>query len=301
MIPTIESILVPTDGSEGARIGARRGINLAATTGADLHILSVVNDREIEPSLRTLNPTDWTEREELLEKESERAVDTVARLARTHLSGRVTTAVEWGLPFRTISDYADTHDVDLIVIGTHGRTGLERVLLGSVAEKTLRTASVPVVAVPPNADVAELDDATYENVLLPTDGSEGAEVAVDWGLALANVYDATVHTVYSINTSRFAGIEEMAEIHDALEETGRDALKTVRERARAAGASIVGNIGSGPAARMILSYSEEHDIDLIVMGTHGRSGVKRYLLGSVTEAVVRNADVPVCCVPMQEI
>jgi nucleotide-binding universal stress UspA family protein len=92
----------------------------------------------------------------------------------------------------------------------------------------------------------------------------------------------------------------MGEIYDALEEAGRDALETVRSRARSADRTVTGHIASGPAARAILSYSEKHDIDMIVMGTHGRTGVERYLIGSVTETVVRNADVPVCCVPMDD-
>lgn len=296
----IESILVPTDGSEGAKIGARRGIDLAASLGADLHVLSAVDTREIGPAVSNLDADDGIDQEQPLEDQAEQAVETVARLARSHYSGRITTTVERGIPVRAITDYADTHDIDLIVMGTHGRTGLEQILLGSVAEKTLRTASVPVVTVPSSVDAVEVDDVAYENILLPTDGSEGAEIAIDWALTLADLYDATLHTIYSVDTSWFAGGEDNVEIRDALEQTGREALETVRERARESGVSVAGSVGSGPAARVIRSYSEEHDIDMIVMGTHGRSGVERYLIGSVTETVVRTADLPVCCVPMEE-
>ena len=295
MSQTVDSVLVPTDGSEGARIGARRGIDLAATVGADLHVLSVVETRDIEGGL---DSHEQTEREQLLEEDAEGAVDSIARLARTHLSGRITTAVEPGIPFQTINDYVDTHDIDLVVMGTQGQTGFERVVLGSVAERTVRTAAVPTITVTPDADIVEVGEQRYENVLLPTDGSEGAELAIDWGITLAGLFDATVHTVYSVDTSRF-GSAEGTEIHGSLEQTGQEALETVKERARAADVSLAGSLASGPAARTILSYSEEHDIDLIVMGTHGRSGLSRYLIGSVTETVVRNATVPVCCVPMQ--
>jgi nucleotide-binding universal stress UspA family protein len=296
MTRSVNSILVPTDGSDGARIGARRGIDLAAAMGTDFHVLSAVDSRDIEPEL---DSTGQTDRERLLEAEAERAVDSIARLARTHLSGQITTAVESGIPFQAINDYVDAHDIDLIVMGTQGRTGFERVVLGSVAEKTLRTADVPIVTVTPDGDIVEIGDQRYDNVLLPTDGSEGAELAIEWGITLAEVHNATVHTVYSVDTSRFGGAEGAAEIHDALEQTGQEALQTVHERARDAGVSVAGSIASGPAARAILSSSEEHDIDLIAMGTHGRSGLTRYLTGSVTETVVRNAAVPVCCVPMQ--
>ncbi|MEF8778329.1 MAG: universal stress protein, partial [Natronomonas sp.] len=221
--------------------------------------------------------------------------------ARTRLSGRIRTAVEQGTPFETITGYAETHGVDLILMGTHDRGDIERVLLGSVAERVLRTTSVPVLVIPPAAAEAdEPGEGGYEDILLPTDGSENADVAVELGLDLAAVYDATVHTIYSVDTSRFTGIGETADLYAAIEETGREALESVRRRARAADLSVAGTVGRGPAAKVILSHSEEHDIDLIVMGTHGRSGIERYIIGSVTETVVRNADIPVCCVPMKE-
>ena len=294
MSRTIDSILVPTDGSDGARMGARRGIDLAATTGADLHILSVVDTREVEPDQTSLGHAGRR-----LEEQKEQAVDSMADIARSHLPGGITTAVERGVPFQTINEYTQAHDIDLIVMGTQGRTGMERVLLGSVAEKTLRTATVPTVTVTPDADIDEVGRGSYDDILLPTDGSEEAEVAIEWGLTFADLYDATVHTVYSVATSRFGSTEGVAEIHDALEQTGWNALETVRNRAREAGISVAGSVASGPAARTIFAYREEHDIDLVVMGTHGRSGVSRYLIGSVTESVVRNAPVPVCAVPMQ--
>lgn len=301
MVQTIDSILVPTDGSEGAMTGARRGLDLAAATGAAVHVLSVVNTREIEPSLSRVDGDDRSEQDQLFEAGAERAVDAVTGLAQTHLSGRVSGAIRRGIPFQEIGDYVETHDIDLVVMGTHGRTGLKRLLLGSVAEKTLRTVSVPVVAVPQSVDAVEPGAGEYENILLPTDSSEGAEIAIDWGLTLADVYEATVHTVYSADTRRIVGARDMAEIHDALERVGRDALEHVRQQAQTANISVAGHIGSGPAARVILDYSDNHDIDMIVMGTHGRSGVNRYLIGSVTETVVRNADVPVCCVPMTDV
>lgn len=296
MSGALDSILVPTDGSDGARIGARRGINLAATIDADLHVVSVVDTREFESSV---NPSDQTNIKRLLEEGAERAVDSIADLARTQLSGQVTAVVESGIPFRTINDYVETHGIDLVVMGTQGRTGFERIVLGSVAEKLVRTADVPIVTVTPEADLGEIGDRPYENVLLPTDGSEGAEPAIEFGITLAEVHDATVHSIYAVNTSRYGSIEGSAEIHQALEQAGEDALDAVRERSRAADLSATASIASGPAARAILSYSETHDIDLIVMGTHGRSGLERYLIGSVTEGVVRNSGVPVCCVPMR--
>lgn len=301
MSRTIDSVLLPIDGSEDVQPWVQRGIDIAATLGADLHVLGVMDVRELAPSLSHLDAEDRSEQEEQIEAQIERTVESVAGRARTHLSGRIRIAVERGIPPETITEYADTHAIDLIAMGTHGRDGLERALLGSVTERVLRTTSVPVIVTPRDDQVDEPGDGSYGSILLPTDGSEYADVAVEWGIDLADAYDATVHTVHSVDTSRFTEVEATGELYDAIEETGREALKRVRRRARAADVSVTAMIGSGPAAQVILSYSQDHDTDMIVIGTHGRSGIERHVLGSVTETVVRNADVPVCCVPMADL
>ncbi len=291
---SIESVLIPTDGSEGALAGARRGIDLASTVDADVHVLSVVDVTHAAEALEFDG-----DGQSPLEREAERAVDAVAALARD-AGVDATTALERGVPFEIIGAYADEHDVDVVAMGTKGRTGLERVLLGSVTENVLRTTSSPVLAVPPAAGDAPADGYDYDDVLLPTDGSETAAVAVEWGVTLADAFDAMVHALYSADTSRLVSGEGADEIFEALELRGKGALATVRERALEADVSVTGTVASGPPSRVILTYVEDEDVDLVVMGTHGRSGVKQHLLGSVTENVVRSATVPVFCVPMAD-
>ncbi|MFC4541405.1 universal stress protein [Halosolutus amylolyticus] len=294
----IESVLLPTDGSDGALAGAKRGLDLAVAAGADVHVLSVVDTSEVE-GVSGIFEDDTDEARAAIEAEAETAVETVARAAEKRDPDlEVTTTVERGKPFRIIESTVDAAGIDVVAMGTRGRAGLERVVLGSVTENVLRTAPVPVLAVPPEAGDVELTTETTENVLLPTDGSEGAEVAVDWGVTLADAFDAMLHTIYSADTSRFTGSAEPGTILTKLEREGEDALGTVRDRARAAGVSVTGTVATGPPARAVLNYADEHAIDLLAIGTHGRSGLERKLLGSVTENVVRNADVPVLCVPM---
>ena len=293
----LETILIPTDGSDGALVGAERGIDLAGTFGADVHVLSVVDEAELDAASSASDIDD--EQRAPIEAEAESAVETVADVVHErHPDLAVTTAIERGTPYRVIGEYAEAADIDAITMGTKGRTGLDRVLLGSVTEHVLRTVTVPVLAVPPEASDSALTPDAIENVLLPTDGSEGATVAVEWGIGLAKVYDAMCHALFSADTSRFTGGAEPSAILTGLKEEGRTALETVRERARAAGVSVTGTVANGPPVRVILDYAEDNEIDLIVMGTHGRSGIERQLLGSVTENVVRHADVPVCCVPI---
>jgi len=290
MSRVIDSILIPTDGSEGAIAGAKYGIALASRTGADVHVLSVV-----EAGGETDDLDDGVL--STLEANAQEGAETVAQLAHEFDEELdVTTAVERGTPFQSIREYAHRRDIDMIAIGTKGRSGLERVLLGSVTENVLRTARTPVLAVPPDADVAAIDDVAFGDMLLPTDGSEGAAIAIEWGVALAMLLDSTVHSVYSMDATAFGGAQDPRELLDALERRGKAALEAVRERAGAVDVSE--SIANGAPAAVITEYATDRDVDLIVMGTHGRTGIGQWFLGSVTENVVRQTAVPVFCVPV---
>lgn len=140
----------------------------------------------------------------------------------------------------------------------------------------------------------------YSRILIPTDGSEGSDEAAKHAIDLATTYDAALHTIYVIQTD--VGPDAgMVGVFDALEEAGKNAIEGVIGQAEAADVETVeGSLAEGTPHRAILDYVEEHGIDLIVMGTHGRTGIDRYLLGSVTEKVVRMADVPVLTVSIPE-
>ncbi|ELY92044.1 universal stress protein [Natrinema altunense] len=303
MSPTldaIDSVLLPTDGSDGALAGAKRGVDLAAMADATVHVLSVIETSTIDgvsSALESASAVD--EQRAALEADAEAAVESVATMVRDRKPGlEVTTTTERGTPFRVIDRYVDARDIDAIAMGTTGRTGLTRAVLGSVTENVLRTVGVPVLVVPPAASESRLTESTVENVLVPTDGSDGAAVAVDWGSTLAAAFDAMVHAIYSVETSRFPPQLNPGEMLAELERPGEEALQEVRDHARERGVSLAGTIATGPPARVILDYAADNEIDLITMGTHGRSGLERHFLGSVTETVVRNAERPVVCVPM---
>ncbi|WP_132058695.1 universal stress protein [Halorussus amylolyticus] len=139
----------------------------------------------------------------------------------------------------------------------------------------------------------------YERILVPTDGSEGAGAAVERAIDLAKTYDAELHALNVVNVATLSVEVNTARIIESLEEQGADATEAVVERAETAGVGDVQTaVVHGIPHGAILEYVEDHDIDLVVMGTHGRSGLDRYLLGSVTEKVVRKSDVPVLTVRM---
>mgnify|MGYP000150208067 CR=1 FL=1 len=136
----------------------------------------------------------------------------------------------------------------------------------------------------------------YECILVPTDGSAASERAVRHALELADVHGATLHALYVVDTGAMTGVtmETTWEgVSDMLYREGDDALDGVRAMADEAGVALETAVVEGSPAREIVRYAEGEDCDVVVMGTHGRGGIDRLLLGSVTERVVRSATVPV--------
>ncbi|MDQ2050730.1 universal stress protein [Natronolimnohabitans sp. A-GB9] len=141
-----DTVLVPTDGSEQAAVAATHAIDIAETRSAAVHVLSVVDDR----AFLVLGDDRIEAVREDLQANAHEAVDTVA----TEASGKgldVETKIETGHPAECIVDYAGTHDVDLIVMGTSGNE-YERNVVGSVSQRVVREAPVPVLTVGPDVD-----------------------------------------------------------------------------------------------------------------------------------------------------
>lgn len=135
----------------------------------------------------------------------------------------------------------------------------------------------------------------YDNILVPTDGSEGVQPAIDHAVELAEMADATVHGLYVVDTADATAVPEAKwmTIEETLTEAGQRAVDEIEEQASEQGVETTGTVVSGKPHEEIDEYIDANDIDLVVMGTRGRSGIDRVLLGSVTDKVVRQADVPV--------
>lgn len=137
----------------------------------------------------------------------------------------------------------------------------------------------------------------YDRILVPTDGSPAAEAAIEHAVDIAAKYDATIHALFVVDSGAYSTLEAGAEIVlEALETEGERAVERVAKIAADAGLDCETSVATGTAYRTIRDYIEEQEVDLVVMGTHGRRGIDRYLLGSVTERVVRTSDVPVLTV-----
>jgi nucleotide-binding universal stress UspA family protein len=140
---------------------------------------------------------------------------------------------------------------------------------------------------------------SYDRILAPTDGSEPSNRGVDRAIELADRFGATVHTLYVVDQANRAGDWDI--VVERQEAEGESALDAAAERADAVGVELENHLRRGAPAEEVLAFVAETDTDLIVMGTHGRSGIDRIRhAGSTTERVIRGASVPVLAVPPDE-
>jgi nucleotide-binding universal stress UspA family protein len=282
-----QRILLPTDGSKASSTAAEAAVTLADQFDAELHVIHVLEHDRTSPD------ADGVDTPGRNGEEAVRAAVELAASSGVEATKRVverTKAVH-----QEILTYTDEHGIDCIVMGTRGRSGLSlgRAVLGSVAELTLRESPVPVMTVHEGTVI----DADIGSVLVPTDGSECAHTAVEHAGELARSVDATLHVVYVVEIGQVINGDRVRRLREALEEIGEKALHLALERIQSStNLPTETSVLTGPPYLEIVGYAEEHDVDCIVMGTHGRKGIRRFLLGSVTERVVRRADVPVISV-----
>lgn len=285
-----DRILFPTDGSEAADEVLEHVLDLAVGVEATLYVLNVADTNR--DSVATIEG----QVVDVLVDEGEEIVDAAADRARER-GVNVETEVLQGDPYRTIVDYADTRDVGLIAMPARGRRGLDRFLLGSVTERVIRQSDVPVLTIRPDDDV---DLRTpYRNVLVPTDGSESANAALAAGIGVASASGGALHLLHVVEESGF-GLGFGAD-DEAVEAEANETLETAAQTATEESIeSVTTAIERGSVHEEILAYVGDNDVDLVVVGTHGRTNLDRYLLGSVAEKLVRSSPVPVMTVRESE-
>ncbi|MEF8814198.1 MAG: universal stress protein [Halovenus sp.] len=284
-----DRVLFPTDGSETASAVFDYVLAVASTHDATVHGLHVADTTDVSDTRSGADVVD------VLEQEGEDMVDEIATRAE-EAGVSVVTDVHRGDPAGKIVEYADEHDIDLLVMPTHGRSGLERYLLGSVTERVVNTASSPVLTVTPS----EGDEFVYppQNLLLPTDGSRCARVALDQAVDIADVTDAMLHLLTVVETTTLGIDVRSTIVRDELEERATEILDSATEAAEGASVdAVTRSLAYGRPYREIHSYITDNDIDLVVLGTHGETDFSRYVLGGVSARLIRTSPVPVMLVP----
>lgn len=276
----MKTILFPTDFSERADLALPHAINFAAFEGAELHLLHVL----VLYASGSPSPEEFSG-----ETEAREALDGVhtgeTRVIRALIRGVA--------PGPAILAYADEHDVDLIVMGSHGRRGLRRLLLGSVTEEVIRAGRGPVLTV--NVDTKRGPTSpNYARILAPVDFSEHTRAGLDTAADLARRFKATLHLLHVVDVPVLPElygpvdrpVVDLKRAVDASSESVEELAAPLREELE-----LETDVEVGGAVQQIVRHAEQ--ADLVVIPTHGYSGLDRLLMGSVAEGVLRRASCPV--------
>lgn len=287
MTKAVRRVLHATDLSSAARPAWEHAQQLGRLFGAEVLLLHVVPVTPVP--LTAYLP--WKLVEELREAEEGKArvqLDTLLDGPRDpRLKTRV--RIEPGTPTSRILEVAREEDADLIVMGTHGHSGLGRVLLGSVADRVVRLAPCPVVTVPAGVD-PPLGPARIARICYATDFSPSAQAAWPWAFALAEAAGADVDLVHVTALpvpDKDLPPDALGQMARLLHQQGQAEAERFLQDCPLPPERIQVIIGRGMVSDQILHSARERGADLIVMGTHGWSGVLRWTLGSVAHHVIQ--------------
>jgi nucleotide-binding universal stress UspA family protein len=298
MNPLITRVLLATDFSRCAEQALSHALAISSSWKAQLDVLHVL---EFLSGMDPQYPVNRMYLEQLRKEASRQITDIEKRAVERDVPVRVT--IDIGVPSQRIEAVAFASGADLIVMGTHGRTGLEHVLVGSTAERVVRMASRPVLSVkvgdeqaPQQAEPAGM--GRFRKLLVPIDFSASSLEALEYGVQFAKQAGSTLTILHALEPVAYAldftlggsaGWREQKAHAEAR-------LEVLRALCASNGVKADHVLKAGFPADSIREYAGGHRPDLIIMGTHGRRGVSRFVSGSVAEAMLRVAPCPVLTV-----
>ena len=302
---SIKHVLCPVDFSECSRHAFGRAVAVARGYGADLTVLHVLPVPSAVPALPYgpegpgpfgFEPVDrvraLAELSQFLGAEHSAGV-------RVHYEAAESPAVH-----KEILQQASRISADLVVMGTHGRSGFDHLLLGSVAERTLRTSRVPVLVVPPHTrDVVPPPTEPFRSVLCAVDFSQDSARALEHAESLARHGAGRLALLHVVEPMPVAYDPmggppfDIAGYEFRLEESGRAQLQKLAPDRLTAGCEVETVLARGKAYKEILRVAAERQADVIVVGVHGRNALDRLVFGSTTEHIIRRARCAVLAVP----
>jgi len=289
----IKTILVPTDFSEHADKAVETAGILAKPLGAQIHLLHVIHVpvQAVTPEMAVLPVAFWQD----LRKYAERKTSEVQKKVESQ-GVRCTTEIVEDVPGFAITAAAKRANADLIVMGSRGLTGLKHAVLGSVAERTVRTSPCPVLTVKEEGGAA----LRLRTILVPMDFSASAHRALELAKELAKsagpAHLILLHAYYvPVELEQYL-IQRGDPVLERLSASVTKDLEKILTDLQTAGISSEYITNHGAPERLIVELAKSKHVDLIAMGTHGRRGLSHLLLGSVAERVVRTAECPVLTV-----
>lgn len=277
-------ILVAADGSDSSKNAFRQACSIGRLDKSWITVVTTIpayHDYHQMLSVREKVSAS-------LHEEGERILAEIRMLAAEE-DAFIRTRLEEGSPFTSITDVSEEGNFDLIVMGRHGRKVVERAMMGSVTARVIGNSQRDVLVVPEGASIG------WETIVFATDGSKFSSSAMDKAIDLAQSYGGRLIAISVVDvTEEF--LAQAPEAVDRLVETARGYLEDVRLKAASAGVVIETLVRETDAFRAITETATGNKASVIVMGSHGRTGVKRLLMGSVTEKVIGYAPCPVLVV-----
>lgn len=278
-----KKIIVAIDGSETSLHALRESFRLATNEKSWITVVAVV-----PPYQGDLDMVGIGNILSLMRKPAEEAM-TKAKVLASQERALIKTILEEGETHERIIDLAAAEKADLIIMGRKGATHLERALIGSVTARVIVYSHRDILVVPNHTIVG------WENILVATDGSKFSSVAVEHAINFAQSYGGqlTVVSVVDVPAELYG---ESPQLVDDLVDRAKSYVEAVQNLAKSQGVAVKTFVREGSAYETITKLSKKERAGLIIMGSHGRTGLNRLLMGSVTEKVIGNASCPVLVV-----
>jgi len=296
----IQKILFPTNFSDTTSAALGHALMLADRFRAELIMLHAAPSHEKPQDLRfpEIHPA-ADELEDLLEDQLAQIIGA----GPAHKLRLQRVVHENNNPVQEICAFAEAHQIDLIIMGTHGHTGLSHLLAKSITENVVRTANCPVMTVRAGKKSAEV--SPYFDILVPLDFSLHAQKALRYGRTLALLFDATLHLLHVLDQPIFPthyglGEDLLMQLNPEVPHRSREEMLRMLEQLGTERVKYQLHFHEGRAYHEIVDFAAKREIDLLVMGTHGLSGLEHFLLGGTTEKVMRHVACPVLAVKLQE-
>lgn len=295
-----EHIVVPLDGSPLSDAAFSLALGLGRDRDREIVCLHAVDTRGvIVPSAGLVYPYNPTPLIDALKSQGEAILADALAKAKT-ANVRITTQLVFDDPVSAVTRVAQDRRASVIIMGTHGRTGLNHLFLGSTAEGILRSCSIPVITTR-GAKLATATTGTFTRALVAIDDSDPADAAIAMSIALGESERTQLNFCTVVQTDALFGkasdfgydpLPYIEEVNAAAD----DLLDRPLRRAIDHGLSATTFVAEGKVVEEILKSAGEIDADLIVIGSHGRRGLRRFFVGSVAEELVRTSFIPVLVV-----
>lgn len=277
------SILVAVDGSVSSNNALRQTIEFAKHANCNVTAVAVVPHFEGELELIGLRNM-----QEAFKEPGEKVLAQAREIA-AELNVNMHTILAEGNAHEAIVDTALDRDCDLIVMGRRGLTRLERAFMGSITQRVIGYSPIDVLVMPYNSELK------WDNILLAVDGSACSDVAANSAITLAHAYGSKLSIVSVVDVPP----EAYAEAYGAIEKMisrSREVVGAIEVMASAAGVEAETFVREGITHEKIIDLADEQGTDIICIGSHGRTGLKKFLLGSVAERIIGYAKCPVLVV-----